>query len=110
MLQRRTGPVEHRLHNCPCGHLTYVCITPPLPPPPSPPPPPPPFPCPSFGLFVGLCLNLFESMSVCFSFHQSSSLTCTFVCLHIVLYLYLRLFSNMGDKTHPFTISLYDTL
>ena len=23
--------------------------------------------------------------------------------------LYLRLFSNMGDKTHPFTISLYDT-
>jgi len=24
--------------------------------------------------------------------------------------LYLRLFSNMGDKTHPFTISLYDTL
>src|SRR6218665_3192883 len=23
--------------------------------------------------------------------------------------LYLRLFSNMSDKTHPFTISLYDT-
>ena len=23
--------------------------------------------------------------------------------------LYLRLFSNMGDKTHPFTICLYDT-
>jgi len=30
----------------------------------------------------------------------------------IVLYctvLYLHLFSNMGDKTHPFTMSLYDT-
>jgi len=23
--------------------------------------------------------------------------------------LYLRLFSNMGDKTHPFTISLFNT-
>jgi len=27
----------------------------------------------------------------------------------VCIVLYLRLFSNVGDKTHPFTIGLYDT-
>jgi len=31
-----------------------------------------------------------------------------YIFVHCIV-LYFRLFSNMGDKTHPFAIGLYDT-